>query len=133
MHAGDPEEGAVTAQTLGVPEVSRAMPKPDSVILIPASLPAVIAVAGVKENVAVVATAFCGLARVMASPLMAAVICGKVPEVVVSRIAVPSLVVNAAMLAKAACAAVGLVNLVTVKVMTVNALKVPPVSLMVNT
>ena len=66
-----PEEGAVTAQTLGVPEVSRAMPKPDSVILIPASLPAVIAVAGVKEKVAVVATAFCGLARVIASPLMA--------------------------------------------------------------
>jgi len=52
-----PDEGAVTAQTLGVPEVSRAMPKPDSVILIPASLPAVIAVAGVKENVAVVAVA----------------------------------------------------------------------------
>ena len=56
-HAGDPEEGAVTAQTLGVPEVSTAMPEPDSVILIPASAPAVIAVAGVKENVAMVAVA----------------------------------------------------------------------------
>ncbi len=49
------------------------MPEPDSVILIPACVPAVIAMAGVNENVAVVATAFCGFASVMASPVMAPV------------------------------------------------------------
>ena len=42
-HAGDPELGAVTAQTLGAPEVSKAMPAPDSVMMIPALAPAVMA------------------------------------------------------------------------------------------
>ena len=53
-HVGDPEEGAVTAQALGLPEVSTAMPAPDSVMAIPAWAPAVMALLGVKETVAVV-------------------------------------------------------------------------------
>ena len=65
-------EGAVTAQTLGLPEVSTAMPEPDSVILIPALAPAVIAVAGVKEHVAVVCVALREEASVIARPLMSA-------------------------------------------------------------
>ena len=65
-HSGDVPEVEVTAQTLE----SKAMPEADSVILIPALAPTGIAVAGVKENVAVVATAFCGFASVMASPEM---------------------------------------------------------------
>ena len=38
-----PAAGAVTAQTLGAPEVSKAMPAPDSVMMIPALAPAVMA------------------------------------------------------------------------------------------
>ena len=121
-----PELGAVTAQTLGLPEVSTAMPAPDSVILIPALVPAVIAVAGVKENVAVVAVALREEESVTASPLMAPAICGKVPEDVVSLMtglpAAKLSEVPAAMLAKAACEALGLVNFVMVKVTTAAAL-----------
>ena len=127
VHAGDPEEGAVTAQTLE----SKAMPEPDSVMAIPALAPAVIAVAGVNEIVAVVAVALRGEASVTASPLMAPAICGKVPVYVVSLMtglpAEKSLEVPAAMLAKAACTAVGVVNFVMVKVTTDAALKVPSV------
>ena len=47
------------------------MPEPDSVILIPASAPAVIAVAGVKENVAVVAVALTEEESVTARPVIA--------------------------------------------------------------
>ncbi len=48
------------------------MPEPDSVMAIPAWVPAVIAVAGMKENVAVVAVALIEEESVTASPLMAA-------------------------------------------------------------
>ena len=113
------------------------MPAPDSVILIPALVPAVMAVAGVKENVAVVAVALREEESATASPLMAPAICGKVPEDVVSLMtglpAAKLSEVPAAMLAKAACEAVGVVNFVTVKVTTAAALKVPAVSFTVNT
>ena len=56
-HVGDPEDGAVTVHTLGLPLVSKAMPAPDSVMAIPALGPAVMAEVGVNENVAVVAVA----------------------------------------------------------------------------
>ena len=55
VHVGAPELGAATEQTL-VP--SKAMPDPDSVMRIPALGPAVMALVGVNEIVAVVCVAF---------------------------------------------------------------------------
>ncbi len=55
-HVGDPEEGAVTAQA---ESEATAMPDPDSVMRIPAFVdPAVMALVGVNEIVAVVCVAF---------------------------------------------------------------------------
>ena len=121
-HAGDPEEGAVTAQTL-VP--STRMPAPDSVMTIPALAAAVMACVGVNEMVAVVCVALTEEASVIARPLTP-VIKGNVPVAVVSMMVGPpadkSLEVPAAMLAKAACPSIGLVNIVMVNVMRVAAL-----------
>ena len=89
-----------------------------------------------NEIVAVVAVALTVEASVIARPLTPE-IKGNAPVAVVSMMtglpADKSPEVPAAMLAKAACPLVGLVNFVTVKVMTVNALNVPAVSLTVNT
>ena len=116
-HAGDPEEGAVTAQAL-VP--STRMPAPDSVMAIPALAAAVMACVGVNEIVAVVCVALTGEASVIARPLMP-VIKGNAPVAVVSMMtglpANRSFEVPAATLAKAFCPLVGLVNFVMVKVM----------------
>ena len=113
--------GAVTAQALAAPSVeSKAMPAPDSVILIPALAAAVMVSVGVNEIVAVVAVALTVEASVNTRPVSHE-IAGKVPVAVVSMMTgVPadkSLEVPAAMLAKAACPAVGLLNFVMVKVM----------------
>jgi len=70
LHTGPPEEGAVTAQTLGLPLVSKAMPEPANVMTIPAFVAAVMAVDGVKEIVAVVAWPFWAKVRVMAGPVV---------------------------------------------------------------
>ncbi len=43
VHVGVPEEGAVTAQTLGLALVSKVIPAPDSVMTIPALAAAVMA------------------------------------------------------------------------------------------
>ena len=91
-----------------------------------------IAEVGVKENAAVVTVAFMAEARVMANPVRAPMICGKVPAFVVSMNP-PLLKVAALMLANAACAAVGVVNFVTVKETKAPTLKVPAVSFTVNT
>ena len=116
-HAGDPEEGAVTAQTL-VP--STRMPAPDSEMTIPALAAAVMACVGVNEMVAVVCAALTVEASVIARPLMPE-IKGNFPVAVVSMtMGLPgdkSLEVHAAMLAKAACPSVGVVKFVMVKVM----------------
>ena len=70
-------------------------------------------------------------------PTEDAVICGKTPLVVVSRmtgvLADRSFEVPAAMLVNAACALVGVVNFVTMKVMAVPAENVPAVSFTINT
>ena len=117
--------GAVTAQTLGELEVSTAMPAPDSVMAIPAWAAAVMACVGVNEIVAVVCVDLTEEASVIARPLMP-VIKGNEPVAVVSMMtglpADKSLEVPAAMLAKAACEALGLVNFVMVKVTTAAAL-----------
>ena len=65
-HAGDPELGAVTAQTL---VASTRIPAPDSVMAMPALAAAVMACVGVNEIVAVVCVAFTEEAREIASPL----------------------------------------------------------------
>ena len=53
------EAGAVTWHTLGDPEVSIAMPAPDKVMMIPATLPPLVrAWVGVNVNEAVVTAAF---------------------------------------------------------------------------
>ena len=113
--------GAVTAQALAAPSVeSKAMPAPDSVILIPALAAAVMVCVGVNEIVAVVAVALTVEASVIARPLTPE-IKGNAPVAVVSMTTgLPgdkSLEVPAATLAKAACPLVGLVNFVMVKVM----------------
>ena len=70
-------------------------------------------------------------------PTAYAVICGKEPLMELSMMmggfAEKSFEVAAAMLVNAACAAVGVVNFVTVTVTRAAAGKVPAVSLMVNT
>ena len=112
------EAGAVTAQTLGAAEASKAMPAPDSVMMMPALAPAVMAPVGVNEKEAVVAVALTEDASVIARPLMLPEIKGNVPVAVVSMttgVATDkSLEVPAAMLVKAACPSVGVVNFVTV-------------------
>ncbi len=65
-----PMVGAVTAQKLGAAEVSKAMPAPDRVMMIPAWGPAVMAPVGVNEKVAVVDVALTVDASVIARPLM---------------------------------------------------------------
>jgi hypothetical protein len=119
------EAGTMTAQTLGAAEVSKAMPAPDSVMMIPALVPTVMAPVGVNEKVAVVAVALTEDASVIARPLIHDTD-GNVPVAVVSMtVGVPaekSLEVPAAMLVKAACPLVGVVNFVMVKVMAVFAL-----------
>ncbi len=131
-HEGDPEAGAMTAQAL---VASTRMPAPDSVMTIPALAAAVMACVGVNEIVAVVCAALTEEASVIARPVSHE-IAGKVPVAVVSMTtglpADRSFEVPAAMLANAACPAVGLVNFVTVTVTTVAALKVPAVSFTVN-
>ena len=96
------------------------MPAPDSVMAMPALAAAVMACVGVNEIVAVVCVALTAEASVIARLLMP-VIKGNVPVAVVSMmvgvLADKSPEVPAAMLAKAACPAVGLVNFVMVKVM----------------
>ncbi len=118
------EAGAVTAQTLGAEEMSKAMPAPDSVMMIPALAAAVMAPVGVNEKEAVVAVALTEDASVIARPFKYD-IAGNDPVAVVSMTTgVPadkSLEVAAAMLVKAACALVGVVNFVMVKVMRVAA------------
>jgi hypothetical protein len=64
------EAGTMTAQTLGAAEVSKAMPAPCSVMMIPAWIPAVMAPVGVNEKVAVVDVALTADASVIARPLM---------------------------------------------------------------
>ena len=103
--------------------------------LVPATVIVLIVadVAGVKATMAVTFVA----AETMVDNVTEAVyIDGNVPAAVVSRTtglpADKSLEVPAAMLDKAACPSVGLVNLVMVKVMAVSALKVPAVSFTVN-
>ena len=64
--------GAVTAQTLGLPLVSKAMPAPCSVMMIPAWVPALMAPVGVNVKVAVVAVALTEDVSVIARLLMAA-------------------------------------------------------------
>ena len=117
--------GAVTAQTLGAAVTSKAMPAPDSVMMIPALAPEVMAPVGVNEKVAVVAVALTLDDSVMARPFNHD-IAGNVPVAVVSMttgvVADKSLEVPAAMLVKAACPSVGVVNFVMVKVMRVAAL-----------
>ena len=122
MHAGDPEEGAVTAHALVPPT---RMPAPDSVMTIPAWAAAVMACIGVNEIVAVVCVALTAEASAIARPLTPE-IKGNFPVAVVSMMtglpADKSLEVPAAMLANAACPSVGLVNFVMVKVTTAAAL-----------
>ena len=65
-----PMVGAVTAQKLGAAEVSKAMPAPDRVMMIPAWGPAVMAPVGVNEKVAVVAVALTEDASMIARPMM---------------------------------------------------------------
>ncbi len=125
VHVGDVPEVEVTVQALAAPAVaSKAMPAPDSVMAIPALPPAVMACVGVNETVAVVAVALTVEASVIARPLTP-VINGNVPVAVVSRMttgdADKSAEEPAAMLVKAACPAVGLVNFVMVKVTMVFA------------
>ena len=118
--------GAVTAQTLGAAVTSKAMPAPDSVMMIPALAPEVMAPVGVNEKEAVVAVALTEDASVIArAVILPEIMEGNAPVAVVSmRTGVPdnSLEVAAAMLVKAACALVGVVNFVMVKVMRVAAL-----------
>jgi len=137
------EAGAVTTQALSWPEVvSRAIPEPASVIVMrpfPLTL-GVIAVDGVKVNVATAPVppdkplAF--LSSVIARPFMDEMP-GNVPVLVVSRtttgLAVTSFEDAAAMLANAACVAVGVVNNVTVNLCSVAAAYVPAVSFTVRT
>ncbi len=68
-HAGDPEAGAVTAQAL---VASTRMPAPDSVMMIPALVAAVMACVGVNEMVAVVCVDLTEEAGVIARPLIKA-------------------------------------------------------------
>ena len=118
--------GAVTAQALAAPAVvSKAMPAPDSVMMIPALAPEVMAPVGVNEKEAVVAVALTEDASVIArAVILPEIMEGNAPVAVVSmRTGVPdkSLEVAAAMLVKAACPLVGVVNFVMVKVMRVAA------------
>ncbi len=112
--------GAVTAQALAAPAVvSKAMPAPDSVMMMPALAPAVMACVGVNETVAVVAVALTEEVSVITSPVNHE-IAGNAPVEVVSMTMGPptadkSLEVPATMLAKAACPSVGVRNLVRVK------------------
>ena len=91
-------------------------------------------VAGVRATVAVTPVAATAL---LDNVTEAVYIEGNIPVKVVSRIvglpADKSLEVPAAMVANAACPAVGVVNFVTATVTTVAALKVPAVSFTVNT
>ena len=117
--------GAVTAQALGVAEVSKAMPVPDSVMMIPAWVPELMAPVGVNEKEAVVAVALTEDASVIARPLMPEIKENAPVAVVSMTTGAPSdksLEVAAAMLVKAACPLVGVVNFVMVKVMGVAAL-----------
>ncbi len=70
-HVGAPTLGAVTAQKL---VVSKEMPAPDSVMTIPALIPAVMACVGVNEMVAVVCVAIIEEARLMESPTISPVV-----------------------------------------------------------
>ena len=141
-HVGDPEDGAVTVHTLGLPLVSKAMPMPCSVMAIPALAPAMMAWSGENEIVAVVAVALTLEVSVIAGPVMPptdadAVMADIKPALVVSRnvgvAAEKSFEVAAAMLVNPACAAVGVVNFVTAKMTGLSPLKFPDVSLAVNT
>ncbi len=91
-------------------------------------------VAGVRVNVAVTPVAATAL---LDNVTEAAYIEGNIPVKVVSMMvglpADKSMEVPAAMVANAACPAVGVVNFVTATVTTVAALKVPAVSFTVNT
>ena len=124
-HVGDPEDGAVTVHTLGLPLVSKAMPMPCSVMAIPALAPAMMAWSGENEIVAVVAVALTLEVSVIAGPMRLptdadAVMADIKPALVVSRnvrVAIEkSFEVAAAMLVNPACAAVEVVNFVMVKV-----------------
>ena len=141
-HVGDPEDGAVTVHTLGLPLVSKAMPMPCSVMAIPALAPAMMAWSGENEIVAVVAVALTLEVSVIAGPVMPptdadAVMADIKPALVVSRnvgvAAEKSFEVAAAMLVNPACAAVGVVNFVTAKMTGLSPSKFPDVSLAVNT
>jgi len=112
------EEGAVTVQTL---VESIAVPEPTNVIITPP--PAVMAVVGVKEIVAVVAAFFAAEVRVIVGPaVMPPMIAANVPMAEVSAmIGVPAPTVAIdhpiAIEVEAACMA-GVVNFVKVKVMS---------------
>jgi hypothetical protein len=109
---------------------------------IPALAPAMMAWSGENEIVAVVTVALTLEVSVIAGPMRLptdadAVMADIKPALVVSRnvgVAIEkSFEVAAAMLVNAACAAVGVVNFVTVTVTRAAAGKVPAVSLMINT
>jgi len=131
--AGLPEPGAVTVQT---ESEATAMPVPDNVTTTPALAPAVMALLGVNETVAVVSAALTAEVSVMARPDKYE-IPGNVPAVTVSMVvgapAEKSLEVAAAMLAKAFCPAVGVVNFVMVTPTAAALPKVPVNRLMNNT
>jgi len=112
------EEGAVTVQTL---VESIAVPAPTNVIITPALVPAVMAVVGVKEIVAVVAAFFAAEVRVIVGPaVMPPMIAANVPLVPVSDmvgVAMSPAAHPIARVLEAACMA-GVVIFVKVKVMT---------------
>ena len=136
MHVA--EEGTRIIQTLGGASVTaNAMPDPGSVMAIPALAPGMMVWVGVNENVAVVCVALTLEVNVTERPVSHEM-AGNFPVEADSRTTgVPeraqSFEVAAAMLVNAACAAVGVVNFVTVTVTRAAAGKVPAVSLMVNT
>ena len=136
MHVA--EEGTRIIQTLGGASVTaNAMPDPGSVMAIPALAPGMMVWVGVNENVAVVCVALALEVNVTERPVSHEM-AGNFPVEADSRTTgVPeraqSFEVAAAMLAKAACAAVGLVNFVTVKVTWVPQAKVPDSSFTVST
>jgi len=110
------EEGAVTVQTL---VESIAVPEPTNVIITPP--PAVMAVVGVKEIVAVVGAFFAAEVRVIVGPaVMPPMIAANVPLVPVSDmvgVAMSPAAHPIARVLEAACMA-GVVIFVKVKVMT---------------
>ena len=83
---------------------------PDSVMRMAEVGEDVMAVVGVNVTVAVVATPLAGEPRVTAGPVIKFNMAGNEPTVVVSSIAVPSLVVAARTSALTPCAVAGFVN-----------------------